>query len=222
MKKRSRLLLSGDGAVDSPEVIWLHISDELPNIELPPVVLPRELLDKRVIPRQWDQNPESWYARFRGGRWVWTTRKFPQTDRSRTENLTVRRLFSLPAGVVNPSAHVIACAIGGLEMWLDDRRIGEPKRGPTGAENFYAELDLREKMDPSKTEHVLEFCITKTEPATGVLISSGGTENLLAILAMYSIRSFSCRDDSPTQIEEHSRAKQVVAIAIRAQWHNAL
>lgn len=162
MRKVTRLLLSGDGATDCPEVVWLHIGHLLPNIELPPVVLDRKLLDRRPSGRPWDSTPDAWYARFKGAEWIWTTSKFYQPNTTRREELTIRRSFSLPAGASNGKVHVIACAVGGLRMYLDGEMVGQPEDGPEGADNFYAEFDRKEKVDTRKTEHVWEFCINRT------------------------------------------------------------
>jgi len=162
MRKRSRLLLSGDGAIDCPEVVWLHISDRLPNIEVPPVVLDRALLNRRPDPKPWGQAADAWYARFKGAQWIWTTSKFYQPNTTRREELTVRRSFSLPAGAANARIHVIACAVGGLTMYFDGEIVGRPKEEPQGADNFYAEFERDEKVDTKKPDHVWEFCISRT------------------------------------------------------------
>jgi len=162
MRKQSRLLLSGDGASDCPEVVWLHISDQLPNIELPPVVLDRALLNRRPDPKPWGQTPDAWYARFKGAKWIWTTGKYCQSNTTRREELTVRRSFFLPAGAANAKIHVIACAVGGLTMYLDGEIVGRPKEEPKGADNFYAEFERDEKLDAKKHDHVWEFCLNRT------------------------------------------------------------
>lgn len=174
MRKRSRLLLSGDGAEDCPEVVWLHINDERPNIELPPVVLDRGLLNERPHPHPWDKHPDDWYDRFQGADWIWTTSKFYQPRRTQTEELTVRRSFSLPAAARNARVHVVTCAVGGLSMYLDGKRVGPVKHEPTSANNFYAEFDRQEEIDSDKTHHVWEFCVKRSVIRTEHGLPVGG------------------------------------------------
>lgn len=176
MRKGSRLLLSGDGATDSPEVVCLQLGDNLPELELGAVVVPRDTLDKRPLPHPWDRKPEQWHARFKGAEWVWTTRTFGRPRVMRNERLVLRRYFGLPSSALNRKMHVTVSAVGGLRMYLDGEAVGQPKDGPEGADNFYAEFDGEHEIKGKKPEHVMEFHVKRTvgRPQKKGVLPAGG------------------------------------------------
>ena len=171
MKRETTVLVSGDRSEQSPEVVCVKPGASLPDLELAPVIVPKETIGTRVSPHPWEKNPQKWYANYDGAQWVWTTRHFePREGRGfGEERLTIRRYFDLPdAAPGSIKVRLIACCVGGMVVRLNGKTVGTPDWGKQGADNYYVDLDEDVTHKALAARNLLQFDVKRYfSPASG-------------------------------------------------------
>jgi len=164
MKHESLTLFSGDRSRESAEVICLRLGTELPDLELAPVVVPREILATRASPHPWEKTPEEWYAKYGEAQWVWTTRTFEPVEEVKwgKERSRARRYFDLPdAAPGSIKIRLVACCVGGMSVNLNGESVVNPDWGPDSADNYYVEVDEDVTFKALAKRNLLEFDIKR-------------------------------------------------------------